>query len=79
MQQTRTHSDSRSLLALKNKNRRVDNVKAYCLAKITKTLDTKSELAKVERKNVITKTAAEAVRQRYEDIKQSETQLPSNV
>ena len=77
LQQTRTQSESRNLLAIQNKNRSVDNVKAYCLAKITKTLDTKSELAKVERKNVMKKTAAEAVRQRYEEVKKTDAKLPS--
>ena len=40
-------SSSASTALLLNKERNVGNVKAYCLAKITKTLDTKKALEKV--------------------------------
>ena len=68
--QARSHSASQAPFV--NKNRNVSNVKAYCLAKVTKTLDTKSELAKVERKNMMQQTAASVVKQRYEEAKKQE-------
>ena len=57
--QARSSSASKALLL--NKERNVGNVKAYCVAKITKTLDTKKALEKVERTSVIKKEAATVV------------------
>ena len=62
-----------------SKNRNVSNVKAYCLAKVTKTLDTKSELAKVDRKNMMKQTAASVVKQRYEEAKRQENLPPTDM
>ena len=59
--QSRASSEKRTLEI--KKNRSFDNVKAYCLAKITRTIDTKDEFSKVERTRHMRKVAAKVVKQ----------------
>ena len=66
---SRASSIQRSLEA--TKNRSFDNVKHYCLAKITRTLDTKDEFSKVEKTGSIKRKAAKAVKQQYEEVKRN--------
>ena len=62
----RASSESRQTLA---KHKSVNNVKVYCLAKITGQLNTKSELNRVAAVSRTKQTAMEMVKDRYEEVK----------
>ena len=59
-----------------NKHKSVDNVKVYCIAKITGQLNTKSELARVAKMQQTKQAAMEIVKHRYEEAKKFGTYEP---
>ena len=61
----RASSEQRTLTQHKS----VNNVKVYCLAKITGQLNTKSEMDRVAKESRTKQTAMEMVKNRYEEVK----------